>query len=82
MNARGDLPGFGDEATWPAYCGAHGDPRDDDDEPKDDVEEAQDLMGEIRKEIDRAEAAVCLRDWDTYRIAILNAHDLAGSLFQ
>ena len=82
MNARGDLPGFGDEATWPAYCGAHGDPRLSGPEPADEVEQAQDLMGEIREQIDRAEAAVCRRDWQTYRLAILNAHDLAGSLFQ
>ena len=73
------MPGFGDAATWPAI-GNHGDPRND--EPADEVDQAQDLMGEIREQIDRAEAAVCRRDWQTYRIAILNAHDLAGSLFQ
>lgn len=74
------MPGFGDAATWPPM-GNHGDPRRDD-EPADEVEQAQDLMGEIREQIDRAEAAVCRRDWQTYRLAILNAHDLAGSLFQ
>lgn len=73
------MSGFGDPETWPAI-GNPGDPRND--EPVDEVEQAQDLMGEIREQIDRAEAAVCRRDWQTYRIAILNAHDLAGSLFQ
>ena len=75
----GHMSGFGDPETWPAI-GNPGDPRND--EPADEVEQAQDLMGEIREQIDRAEAAVCRRDWQTYRIAILNAHDLAGSLFQ
>jgi hypothetical protein len=73
------MPGFGDSATWPAI-GNHGDPRNDD-EPADEVEQAQDLMGEIREQIDRAEKAVFSREWETYRIAILNAHDLAGSLW-
>lgn len=75
----GHMSGFGDPETWPAI-GNPGDPRND--EPVDEVDQAQDLMGEIREQIDRAEAAVCRRDWQTYRIAILNAHDLAGSLFQ
>ena len=75
----GHMSGFGDPETWPAI-GNPGDPRND--EPADEVDQAQDLMGEIREQIDRAEAAVCRRDWQTYRIAILNAHDLAGSLFQ
>lgn len=74
------IPGFGDSATWPAI-GNPGDPRNDV-EPVYEVEQAKDLMGEIREQIDSAEAAVCRRDWQTYRIAILNAHDLAGSLFQ
>lgn len=50
-------------------------------EPRDEVEESQDLIAEIREQLDRAEAAVCRRDWQTYRIAILNAHDLAGSVW-
>ena len=75
----GHMSGFGDPETWPDI-GNQGDPRND--EPVDEVDQAQDLMGEIREQIDRAEAAVCRRDWQTYRIAILNAHDLAGSLFQ
>lgn len=74
----GHMSGFGDPETWPAI-GNPGDPRND--EPVDEVDQAQDLMGEIREQIDRAEAAVCRRDWQTYRIAILNAHDLAGSLW-
>lgn len=73
------VPGFGDSSTWPAI-GHHGDPRND--EPVDEVDQAQDLMGEIREQIDRAEAAVCRRDWQNYRIAILNVHDLSRSLFQ
>ena len=76
------LPGFGDEATWPAYCGAHGDPRLSGPEPAEEVEQAQDLIAEIREQMDRAEASVCRRDEDAFRIAMLNAHDLAGSLFQ
>lgn len=75
----GHMSGFGDPETRPAI-GNPGDPRNDDD-PVDEVEQAQDLMGEIREQIDRAEAAVYRRDWQTYRIAILNAHDLAGSLW-
>ena len=49
-------------------------------EPRDEVEESQDLIAEIREQLDRAEAAVFRRDWPTYRLAMLNAHDLAGSL--
>ena len=44
------------------------------------MEESQDLIAEIREQLDRAEAAVFKRDWQTYRLAMLNAHDLAGSL--
>ena len=75
----GHMSGFGDPETWPAI-GNPGDPRND--EPADEVDQAQDLMGEIREQIDRAEAAVFRRDWQTYRLAMLNASDLAGSLFQ
>ena len=74
------MPGFGDSATWPAI-GNHGDPRNDDD-PADEVEQAQDLMGEIREQIDRAEKAVFSREWETYRLAMLNVHDLARSVLQ
>lgn len=80
MNSRGDLPGFGDEATWPAI-GNPGDPRNDE-SVEEEIDQAQDLMQEIRDQIDRAEAAVFRRDWQTYRLAMLNAHDLTGSLFQ
>ena len=44
------------------------------------MEESQDLIAEIREQLDRAEAAVFKPDWQTYRLAMLNAHDLAGSL--
>lgn len=76
----GHMPGFGDNATWPAI-GNHGDPRCDD-EPKSEVDQALDLIAEIREQMDRAEASVCRRNEDAFRIAILNAHDLSGSLFQ
>ena len=80
MNAPCTLPGFGDEATWPAI-GNNGDPRNED-ALVDEVEQAQDLMVEIREQIDRAETAVFRRDWKTYRLAMRYVHDLAGSLFQ
>lgn len=73
------MPGFGDSATWPAI-GNHGDPRND--EPADEVEQAQNLIAEIRKELDRAERSVFKRDDADYNLAMLNVHDLAGSLFQ
>jgi len=50
-------------------------------EPRDEVEESQDLIAEIREQLDRAEAAVFRRDWPTYRLAMLNAHDLARSVW-
>ena len=75
----GHMSGFGDPETWPAI-GNPGDPRND--EPVDEVEQAQDMLGQIRQQLDRAEAAVFRRDWQTYNLAMLNAHDLAGSLFQ
>lgn len=75
------MPGPGDSATWPDCCGAPGDPRCTDVEPRDEVKESQDLLAEIREQLDRAETAVFRRDWPTYRIAMLNAHDLAGSLW-
>ena len=69
----------GDSATWPEHSDAPGDPRNDD--GTDEIEQAQDLMLEIREQIDRAEAAVFRRDWQTYKLAVLNVHDLAGSLW-
>lgn len=71
--------GPGDSATWPIGVGPR-DPRYD--EPTSEVDEAQDLMAEMRREIDRAEAAVFRRDWQTYRISILNVHDIARSLYE
>ncbi len=50
-------------------------------EPRDEVEKSQDLIAEIRQQLDRAEAAVFRRDWQTYRLAMLNAHDLARSVW-
>ena len=75
------MPGYGDEATWPTFSGAPGDPREAVD-PVDDVEKAQNLITNIRGQIDRAETAVFRRDWETYRLALCNAIDLAGSVFQ
>ena len=58
--------GPGDPQTW-----GFRQPTDDDD------------SGETwYEQLDRAEAAVCRRDWQTYRIAILNVHDISRSLFQ
>lgn len=75
------IPGYGDEATWPPFSGAPGDPREAVD-PVDDVEKAQNLITNIRGQIDRAETAVFRRDWETYRLALCNAIDLAGSVFE
>ncbi len=50
-------------------------------EPRDEVEKSQDLIAEIRQQLDRAEAAVFKRDWQTYRLAMLHAHDLARSVW-
>lgn len=50
-------------------------------EPRDEVEKSQDIIAEIRKQLDRAEVAVFKRDWQTYRLAMLNAHDLARSVW-
>ena len=71
--------GYGDPVTWPAI-GNPGDPRNDD-APEDEVDQAKDLIEEIHEQIDRAETAVCRRDWQTYRLAMLNASDLAWSLW-
>ena len=68
-------------ANRPSCCGTSGDPRIAGHEPRDEVEELQDLIAEIREQLDRAEAAVFRRDWPTYRLAMLKAHDLAGSLW-
>lgn len=75
------LPGYGDSATWPAYCGAPGDPRFAGEDPRDYVEEAQTRLEEIREQLDRAETALFRREWDTYRLAMLNAHDITRRLW-
>ena len=75
------MKGYGDECTWPAFSGTPGDPRISTPEPADEVELAQNLLAEIREQLNRAETAVFNRDWQTYRLAVLNAHNLAGSLW-
>ena len=74
-------PGYGDEATWPPFSGAPGDPREAVD-PVDDVEKAQNLLAKIRCQLFRAETAVFRRDWGAYRLAMCNAAELAGSVFE
>ena len=74
------MPGFGDSATWPAI-GNHGDPRNDDD-PVDEGDKAQNLIAEIRKELDRAERSVFRRHDEDYNLAMLNVHDLSRSALQ
>lgn len=75
------IPGYGDSATWPPFCGTPGDPRESV-YPEDEVEQAQNLITNIRGQIDRAETAAFRRDWETYRLALCNAIDLAGSVFE
>ena len=75
------MPGYGDSATWPPFIGAPGDPRESV-SPVDEVEQAQNLLAKIRGQIFRAEAAVFRRDWETYGLALCNAIDLAGSVFE
>lgn len=75
----GHMPGFGDPATWPPI-GNHGDPRNED-EPKSELERSQDLLDEVRGCLDVAETAVFRRDWQSFRIAMLDAHNLSGSLW-
>lgn len=76
------LPCYGDEATWPPYCGSPGEPRETAKSPPDQVEQSQDLIAQIRWQIDRAETAIFRRDWETYRLAMCNTHDLARSEFE
>lgn len=76
------LPGYGDEVTWPPYCGSPGDPRETAESPPDQEDQSQDLLAEIRGQIDRAETAVFRRDWETYRLAMCNVHDLSRSEFK
>jgi len=75
------IPGYGDEATWPPFSGAHGDPREAV-APVDEIDQALNLLTEISSQIERARTAVFCRDRKTYHLAMCNAHDLAGSVFQ
>ena len=75
------IPGYGDSATWPEFCGAPGDPRESV-APFDDVDQALNLLAEISGQIERARTAVFCRDLATYRLAMCSAADLAGSVFE
>lgn len=72
------MPGYGDAATFPVGVVWP----DAEPEEVDEVDKAQNLIAEIRKEIDHAEKAVFSRHWETYRLAMLNVHDLSRSLFE
>lgn len=74
------MPGPGDSATWPPCSGASNDPRSP--AATDAVEDAQNLIAELRGQLDRAETAVFRRDWETYGLAMAFAHDLTISAFQ
>ena len=74
-------PGYGDDATWPPFSGAPGDPRESVAQV-DEVEQALNLLTEIGGQTERARTAVFRRDWETYRLALCNAIDLAGSVFE
>ena len=75
------IPGYGDSATWPPFCGTPGDPRESV-APVDEIEQALNLLAEISEQIESARTAVFCRDRKTYHLALCNAHDLAGSVFQ
>lgn len=75
------MPGYGDEATWPPYCGAPGDPRETAENPPDQVEQSRDLLAEIRIQLDRADNALFCCDWEGYRLAMCNVADLSESAF-
>ena len=74
-------PGYGDDATWPPFSGAPGDPRESVAQV-DEVEQAENLLAKIRGQLFRAETAVFRRDWGAYRLAMCNAAELAGSVFE
>ena len=76
----GNMPGFGDPATWPPI-GNHGDPRNDN-EPKSEVEEAIEFIDQAKLYVDKAEAAVRLRDWPAYDIARTSLYELAGGMWE
>ena len=72
---------YGDSATWPQFSGAPGDPREEVAQV-DEIDQAMNLLAEISEQIERARTAVFCRDRKTYHLAMCNAHDLAGSVFQ
>ena len=74
------IPGYGDEATWPTFSGAHGDPRESV-APGDEIDQALNLLTEISGQIERARTAVFCRDLATYRLAMCNVLELAASVF-
>ena len=75
------IPGYGDSATWPPFGGAPGDPREAVAQV-DEIDKALTLLSEISGQVERARTAVFRRDWETYRLALCNAIDLAGSVFE
>ena len=75
------MPGYGDSATWSQFSGAPGDPREEVAQV-DEIDQAMNLLAEISGQIERARTAVFCRDRKTYHLAMCNAHDLAGSVFQ
>jgi len=73
-------PGYGDDATWPPFSGAPGDPRESV-APVDEIDQALNLLTEISGQIERARTAVFCRDLETYRLAMCNVLDSAASVF-
>ena len=74
------MPGPGDDATWPPFSGAHGDPRESV-APGDEIDQALNLLTEISGQIERARTAVFCRDLETYRLSLCNVLDSAASVF-
>ena len=74
-------PGYGDEATWPPFCGANGDPREAV-APVDEIDQALNLLTEISGQIERARTAVFCRDLATYMLSMCNTIELARSVFK
>ena len=72
---------YGDSATWPQFSGAPGDPREEVAQV-DEIDQAMNLLAEISGQVERARTAAFCRDWETYRLALCNAIDLAGSVFE
>ena len=71
------MPGLGDAETMPIGAYRH----EDDAESQTDAEKAQDLIGDIKKHLSLAHAAVYKRDWQEYRMHMCNAYHLAGSVW-